>query len=243
MGKLLQKLSIKIFDFIYKKQELNHKKKMDNLKKVMSAKSSSGKMHLNSAATFTIKENLKEEKKANKEKIEAIIKTFLNDKQGVQKLFDYVKGAKTRVYKIKNAHKILAFVNEDEGFILPSKGFKAFYLNLILNKTIGFKTPEMFVLRSFNVNIYALCYQFYNWYCYKMNLSGFEEDTQAQFKNVFKICNSKKIETLSYEEILNLKSAIKRDIEAIDFVMNLAKSNDMAKKNLAKIKKGERVNI
>ena len=101
----------------------------------------------------------------------------------------------------------------------------------------------MFVLSSFDVNVYAFIYQFYNWYCYKMKLSGFEAKTQEQFKHVFEICETSKIKSLNYEEILNLKSAIKRDIEAINFVKKLAQKFDMAKKNLEKIKQGQSISV
>ena len=157
--------------------------------------------------------------------------------------FDYIKGANTPVYKIKNADKILSLINEQEGFILPQSGFKALYLNIVLNKKISFKTKEMFVLRNMEVNSYAIAYQFYNWYGYKMKLDGFEQETQKKFKNIFEICETNKIDELSFEEILELKSAIKRDIEAIDFVKNLAVKNQMAKKNLQKIKEKKVVRI
>jgi hypothetical protein len=54
-----------------------------------------------------------------------------------------------------------------------------------------------------------------------MKLSGYEEETQEMFKEVFELCETSKIETLNYEEIMNLKSAIKRDIEAINFVKKM----------------------
>ena len=99
----------------------------------------------------------------------------------------------------------------------------------------------MFVMRSYDVNIYALIYQFYNWYCYKMKLDGFETSTQEKFKHVFEYCETTKINELSFEEILNMKSAIKRDIEAIDFVKEIVSNAKMAKKNLDKIKQGKKV--
>lgn len=209
---------------------------MAKLKKVMASKAGNQKTYMSAGATLAIKSETQEAKKANVKKIENIVKTFLNSKDGVEKLFNYVEGAGTKVFKKKNADKFLAKINEDEGFILPQRGLKALYLNLFLNKKIAFETPEYFILRNFNVNIYALCYQFYNWYCYKMNLDGYDLKTQENFKHVFEICETKKVTTLTYEEILNLKAAIKRDIEAIDFVINLAKEKDMAKKGLEKIK-------
>lgn len=241
MKKLLAKLSIKFFDCIYKRQEKKHDNRMLNLnKKILSATYCDEKIHTSSCATLTIKNNSKNNAKANQEKIKKLFETFMND---TEKLFDYIKKANTPVYKIKNAQKILSYIGEQEGFILPQKGLKALYLNLILNKKIALKTTEMFVLRTYDVNLYAFLYQFYNWYSFKMNLTGFEEDSQEYFKHVFEICETNKKDELSFEEIIKLKSAIKRDIEAIDFVISFVKEKSMSKKNLEKIKLGETVNI
>lgn len=242
MKKLLTQISVKIFEYVYKKQNEAHQKRMANLKKdILKGGTCAGKkIHTGSAATLTIENNASKERQANQQKIEKIINSFLNEPK---KFFNYIKGAGTPVYKIKNARKILAQVGELEGFILPQKGAKAFYLNLILNKTIGFATPEMFVISGYNVNPYAIAYQFYNWYCYKMKLDGYDSISQENFKQVFDICESTKINTLSYSQILGLKNAVRRDIEAIEFVQKLAKNKAMAKKNLEKIKKGAKVSI
>ncbi len=241
MKNFFEILTIKLFDKIYTIQEKKHKKRMEKLnKKILSGNICGQKSHTINGATLSIKNSNYEKDKLNQEKIEKLIEKHINEPQ---KLFDYIKGAKTPIYKIKNADKILAKINEQEGFILPQKGIKALYLNLILNKKIAFKTNEMFVLRSYNVNIYAFIYQFYNWYCYKMKLSGFENATQEHFKHVFEICETNKIDLLNYEEILNLKSAIKRDIEAIDFVKKMAQKFSMQKKNLEKIKQGQSISV
>ncbi len=241
MKKIIEKLSIKIFDYIYKKQEIAHQKRMEKLKsKILSGSIAGQKYYKSSNATLTIENNYNQNKKANEDKIEKIVEKYLDDPK---KFFDYIKGANTPVYKTKFAKNILANIGELEGFIYPKKGLKALYLNLILNKKISFKTPEMFVVSSFDVNAYAICYQFYNWYCYKMRLDGFEAKTQEKFQHIFEICESDKINSLSFGEILELKSAIKRDIEAIDFVKKLAVKKAMAKKNLEKIKNKQAVRI
>ena len=239
MRKIFVKLTLIIFDFIYKNQNKTHEKRMNKLKsKVLSSDISGEKNYCTSGATLAIKS--KNEKNVNKEKLENIIQNYLKEPI---KFFEYIKGAKTQIHILKHAKKLLSFIDENEGFIYPKTGFKAFYLNLILNKKIGFKTPEMFVLSSYNINVYAFIYQFYNWYCYKMKLNGFESDTQDKFKHVFEFCETPKINTLSYEEIIALKTAIRRDIEAIEFVKNIVVKNSMAKKNLNKIKQGKKVNI
>ena len=241
MKKIIDLLSIKIFDFVYKFQEVKHKKRMEKLNKKMLSGNICGEKHVAiNGATLSLKNETYEKDKANQEKIEKIIEKYINQPE---KFFDYIKGAKTPIYKIKNADKILAKIGEFEGFILPKKGLKALYLNLILNKKIAFKTQEMFVLRSGELNTYAFIYQFYNWYCYKMKLSGFEVQTQEQFKKVFEICETSKIDSLTYEEVLSLKSAIKRDIEAIDFVKRIVQKFSLAKENLEKIKQGQSIKV
>ena len=224
----------RILNFLIKKHKKNKAKSM------LAGKYAGKKIVTVNGATLTIDNGAENKKTINEEKIQNIVEKCLKNPQ---KFFDYIEGAKTPVYKIKNADKILSFINEQEGFILPQEGIKALYLNLILNRKISFKTPEMFVLRNLEINPYAIAYQFYNWYGYKMKLDGFEEETQKKFRHVFEICESSKIDELSFEEILELKSAIKRDIEAIDFVKRLAVKNQMAKKNLEKIKKKKIVRI
>ena len=224
----------KILKFLFKKS----KKKINKL--FLSGTCAGKKIVTVNGATLTIDNGAENKKIVNEKKIQNIVEKCLKNPQ---KFFEYIKGAKTPVYKIKYADKILSLINEQEGFVLPQKGFKALYLNIFLNKKIAFRTPEIFVLRNYNVNSYAIAYQFYNWYCYKMRIEGFEEDTQKKFKHIFEICETNKIDELSFEEILELKSAIKRDMEAIDFVKRLAIKNLMAKKNLEKIKEKKVVRI
>lgn len=244
MKRIIEKLSLKFFDFVYENQQKKHKKKMEKLsKKILSASFSGKKIHTSSNATLTIQEEYKKKIENRQEKISRIIKTYLGKENGVEQLFEYIKGAKTEVFKKKFAAKILSFIKEDEGFIMPQKGLKALYLNLFLKGKFNFETQEMFVLSSYNVNIYALLYQFYNWYMFKMDLDGLDKETQENFKHVFEICETSKIQTLSYEEIINLKNAINRDVEAIDFVLKFAKDNEMSKKGLEKIKQGGKINL
>lgn len=237
MRKFLIQLSIKFFDFIYKKQNQYHQKRMN---KILSAASGDYKFLSSNGATLSIKEKGNEKLKKNQEKIEKIVTSCLDEPE---KFFKYIEGAKTKIYVNKFASKILSLIDEEEGFILPKSGLKALYLNLFICHKLSFKTKEMFAISSYNVNIYAFIYQFYNWYCYKLGANGFDEDIQNNFKHVFEICETSKINTLTFQEILDLKTAIKQDIEAIDFVKKIAIKNSMAKKNLNKIKLGETVKI
>lgn len=241
MKKYFDILLIKLFDKIYAMQNTRHKKRINKLNKRILSGNICGEKHVTiNGATLSIKNQNFKKDEVNREKIEKLIEKYIDEPK---KLFDFIKGANTPIYKIKNADKILSKINENEGFILPKKGLKALYLNLILNHKFALKTPDMFVLRSYDVNVCAFIYQFYNWYCYKMKLSGFEDETQENFKHVFEICETSKIDSLEYDEILKLKSAIKRDIEAIDFVKKTIQKFKMQKKNLDKIKQGQIVRV
>jgi len=88
----------------------------------------------------------------------------------------------------------------------------------------------MFVLRDLPLNIYFMAHQFHKWYGYKMKLPGFEEVAQKNFKRIWEFENSHNVSTLRYEEIIALKEAIARDVEAIDFVLNLAREGEGSQK-------------
>lgn len=231
MRKSFKKLLIRIFK--------NHKKKnkimMD--KSILSANDGNNSCHINSSAMLTIE---KQKDMTYQIRIEKMLNDYIDKPQ---KLFEYIKGAGTKVFLNKYAAKILSKINEQEGLIYPKKGLKALYLNLIFNKKLSFKTDEMFVLSSYNVNLVTMSYQFYNWYACKMNLNGYEFETQEKFKNVFEVCETDKINDLSFEEIISLKNAIRRDIEAIDFVKKLVVNKSTAKKNLEKIKTGQAISV
>ena len=221
------------------KKAFNKEKKANKFKNTLSGNCAGRKICTANGATLTINNSYADKRCANEEKIEKILKKYLKNPE---ELFNYIKGAGTTVVKSKLAGKVLSYLGEDEGFILPKKGYKAVILNLIFNKKLSDKTKEMFIVSSYNVNEYAMTYQFYNWYCYKMKLSGFENETQEKFKNIFELSEND-IKTLSFEEILELKGAIKRDIEAIDFVKKFAQKQSVSKKNLEKIKLGKAIKV
>lgn len=160
-----------------------------------------------------------------------------------QKLLDFINGAKTPCYKIVNADKLLSGIGEHIGFILPQKGLKALYLNLFLNKKIGFSISEIFVVEKTKCDMYSFSYEFYRWYCYKMKAKGFDLETQKKYKNIFQLTQSANIDTLSFDEIIELKEAIKKDIDAINFVKKMAIKNQQSKKSLDKIKQGKTVSV
>ena len=97
-------------------------------------------------------------------------------------LLAYVKAAKTPVYKITNADKILNLIKEEEGLIYEKRGVEAFYLSIVTGRGISFKTPAMFVLRDGVIDKFYMLHNFYRWYSLKSGLPGFEPDVQQNFK-------------------------------------------------------------
>ena len=101
----------------------------------------------------------------------------------------------------------------------------------------------MFILRKGSVDIYYMIHQFHKWYSFELGLPGFDYKDQQNFKRIFKTLKQEDITNLSIQEIISLKEAIARDIEAIDFVVNLSKEYDTSKKLLNKIKSGRSVSL
>ena len=169
------------------------------------------------------------------EKVENILNKYSSDHK---KLVQYIQGAKTDIYIVKNADKMLSKIGEEQGFIMPQKSIRALYLNLILNKKISFKTPEMFVIEK-DFSPYLFAYEFYKWYCYKTGVKGYEEETQEKYKNLF----STKTDELTFDEIIELKTAIRRDIEAIEFVKKYSQKHSQSSKVYKNLVQGASVQV
>lgn len=158
-------------------------------------------------------------------------------------LLAYIKAAKTPVYKINNADKLLNFIKEEEGLICEKRGFEALYLSLITGRGIKFSTPAMFILREGTIDKFYMLHHFYRWYSLKSDLSGFEPEVQALFKRFLYDDSENFMKSLSMEKIISLKEAIARDQEATTFVLNYTKEVEGSKKVLDKIKNNGGANI
>lgn len=198
------------------------------------------KKALTQAASLEL--NVKTEK--NKIKLENNVKAILKKYQNnPQKLLEFIQKSGTKVYRIPFANRILKLINYEEGFVIAEKGIKGLYLNIIIpalaNEKIklSFKTESMFILRNLPVDNYYMIQQFHKWYAMKLNLPGFDCEDQNNF-NKFLNSDDKNVSSLSIEEILGLKEAIARDVEAINFVVDLAKSTAGSKNALKKITTG-----
>ena len=174
------------------------------------------------------------------EKVSSIVKkTNCNPDE----LLAYVKAAKTPVYKIANADKILNLIKEEEGLIYEKRGIEAFYLSMVTGRGISFKTPAMFVLRDGVIDKFYMLHNFYRWYSLKSGLPGFEPDVQQNFKTFLFDNSDDAMKRFSMEEIISLKEAIARDQEATAFVLEYTKQVDGSKKVIDKIKNDGGANI
>ncbi len=233
----MEHLIKKITEWIFVCQEKFYAKKYEkHLRNVKySINNSTTKTHTQAGIKLTLNSKTEQNKKKLDKEVKEIVTKNLKTPNS---LLDYIEENGTKVYKIPYAKKLLAFVGEQEGFITPITGINALVLNIVLEKKLSFKTAPMFVISTGQINIYNMAHQFHKWYGYRMGLPGFDDEAQEKFKKIFDYEIDANVQLLSYEEILSLKEAIHRDIEAIDFVMKLAKENEGAKKAFKNIKDG-----
>lgn len=151
-----------------------------------------------------------------------------------EKLLEYVKNQGTGVFYIPFL-KPLDLINENEGFIYPYKGLKAFWLSLFTDKKFRFKTDEMFVLRRGDINKFYFVYHFYNWYSFKHGISGMDSDNLALLNRYLFNSTEEEIRKLQLEDIYKLKDAIKQDKASIEFVLKLCRDMEGAKKAFDKL--------
>ena len=158
-------------------------------------------------------------------------------------LLDYVRAAKTKVYKIANADKILNLIKEEEGFICEKEGLEALYLSIVTGQGFKLKTEPMFLLRDGEIDKFYMLHHFYRWYACKSGLAGFECNVQKNFKRFLYDDSDKFVKSLSMEMIISLKEAIARDQEATAFVIDYTKEVEGSKKVIDKIKNDGGANV
>lgn len=172
--------------------------------------------------------------------IKIILKKYGNNPE---KLLEFVKKNGTEIYRVNPAKKLLKLIGYEEGFLVPGQGIKSLYINTVISAFAGEKikfsleTEPKFILSKKPVEQYFMVQQFYKWYAKKLNLPGLEPDTQENLQK-FLNSNNEDIKSLSIEEILELKEAIARDVESIDFIVDLIKNTDGSKNALKKMTDG-----
>lgn len=233
-----------MFDFIQKimysflafQEKVLRKKLMRNFKPIYSCSTSKRTLGRNVSLELTSKTDKNKEKL--KHSVETIIKKYENNPE---KILQFIKRSGTNVYKIPFANKFLKLIGYEEGFVIATKGLTSLYLNLIIaifsneKFNFSFKTEPMFILRDLPLDSYCMIQQFHKWYAMKLNLPGFDAESQNNFQKFLKPSNDDKIKELSVEEILGLKEAIARDVDAINFIVDFAKSTSGSRSALKKM--------
>lgn len=236
MNKFIQR----IVNYILQRRRDRLAKTLDMLKP-RTYTNSSTKTHINASETLTITSETNKILDTITSEVINIVKTCETDPK---KLLDFVQDHGTPVYRIKKADKILKRIKEEEGFITPISGLKAFYLNfftaLLSEKRLkfSFKPEAMFVLKDAEPSIYFILHQFYLWYGYTKGLPGYDEKSRSLLKAHIDVMSESDVNGMSVEEIIGLKEAIARDREAAEFVIQLAKESSGAKKALEKMQQG-----
>ena len=220
---------------------LQEKTLMKRLRRKLKSSSDSSRRRFSNIASFELKTKAEQ----NKVKLENNVKSILSKyENNPKKLLKFIEKNGTKVYRIVFADKILNLIGCEEGFVQKTKGLKAFYLNIVVSVFAGekfrfsFLTQPMFILRNLPVDPYYMIQQFHKWYAMKKDLPGFDAQAQENFQKFLNQNKDEKIKDLSVDEILGLKDAIQRDVEAINFVVELAKSTIGSKKALQKMKTG-----
>ena len=91
----------------------------------------------------------------------------------------------------------------------------------------------MFVLSKGNINKYYFIYHFYNWFAFKHNIAGLDNESQRLLKKyLFETSDTK---DLQLADIYKLKDAIRQDKAAIEFVIKLCRNSDGTKQALRKM--------
>lgn len=226
-------------DIMYKILSIQEKILKYRLSRTIGAKNASKrKRHFQNGCLIDLNLLADNEKNLLEKEINEILKKCEYEPE---KLLAYIQKQGTNVFRIKNADKILNSIGENEGFIYPAKGSKALYLSLACNKNIKFKTNEIFVLSNGNINKYYFIYHFYNWFAFKHNIAGLDENSQKLLKKyLFETSDTK---DLQLDDIYKLKDAIKQDKAAIEFVVKLCRNYDGTKQALKKMHSNGSANL
>ncbi len=176
---------------------------------------------------------------AKKQKLESDVKTILKKcNNNPDKLIKFIEAKGTKVYKFKNAQKLFGSISQEIGFVPEATGLRALTLNLVINHKPAVKTDAMFILDEKECDTFWFIQQFYKWYAMKLKMPGYDAKSQEYFNGFLYNNSDAKVQSLSIDEILDIKDAIARDVESINFVLELAKSTVDSKSASSKITLG-----
>lgn len=228
MGKFLQKA-------VYLLLALHEKFLRQKRKNAQARRNSTTKTVLNNGCSLNLTVKTEENKAILEKNLAVILKSFENSPE---QMLLYIERNGTPVIRHEKASKILDIIREEQGYIRELKGLKALLLNFMLFKKFGFKTSEMFLMNEGKIDQYAMIHQFYKWYAMKTGMPGFDINAQDNFRKYIDEKSYLNMNAMDVEDILALKDAIARDVDAITFVENIAKQNEASKKAMKKMTDG-----
>ncbi len=211
---------------------------------------STTKHSMGAGCTLKFSAETEKKKKEINERLKELIKKYINTPE---KLIRYMELKGCRVYKIRNANKLLPKIGEEEGFLTPLKGYKALIINFVIGLVyegkfvLNFNTKEMFIFNIGEVEIYTIARALHKYYGYKNNLPGFDYKSQEIFKKVYSNIhnnNSSPFSNMrSLKDMFACKEALARDLESINFTIELSVEHERAKKALNILKVNNSANI
>lgn len=210
-------------------------KQNNKIQSLVSFNNSTTKHAVNSSCTLELSTKTNEIKKELYQEVKNKIKKYINTPE---KLLQYLQLKGVKVYRIKNAEEVLSKIGEEEGFITPQRGMNAITLNFIVKKQIGFTTKEMMIFDLDKIEIYAVARALYKYYGFKRKLPGYDYKSQEIFKKIYsKRKNSQDaFANCSIKEIFACKEALARDMESINFTVELSNEYQNARAALKKLK-------
>lgn len=232
-------------DFFNKffKSFIKNNKKIENV----FFKNSTTKHSMTSSCTLKLSTETEKKKAEINEKLKTLIKKYINNPE---KLLQFMQLKGMKVYKFRDASKILSKIGEEEGFLTPLKGVKALVLNLVIGILfegkikINFSTKEMFIFNIDNTEIYTIARALHKYYGYKKDLPGFDYKSQEIFKKLYNNKNqTNTLDKCTVRDIYACKEALARDLESINFTIELSVEYERSKKALNKLINENSANI
>ena len=216
------------------------RKKNTNKSKSAYYKNSTTKKAMNSSCTLNLSAETEKTKLQIHDELKPIVKKYINYPE---KLKQYIRTQGIKVYTIKNADKLLDYINEKSGFITPRKGFNALYINLLTGLmcekriNLSLSSKEIMIFDSSKKQIYEIIKALYKYNGYKKDMPGFDFKSQEVFRKVYSKRNTATpFENCSINDIYACKEAIARDIDSINFSIEIAKEVENTKQAHDKLK-------
>jgi len=159
----------------------------------------------------------------------------------------YIEAKGTKVAIVPKLLPLIKFLGYEEGFIPKHNSWKAYILNIAINKalkekiTFSQEMPDMFLFCRKDLSLYFLGYQFHHWLSYQYNLPGYDYETMSLYKSTMGI--NANLGVLSINQLISIKDMIDRDKQALDFVTKFVREQVGAKERLNSMLKGKTVKI